>query len=250
MTAPVGWAKHPMRQGGGLAEDLVMSQSRRLASTTDDELTRLIQQGREREAAVLASHYLPPSNEGAPMDPRDQLDTIFPLLSALVAPLDKAQLDAPTPCATFTVRNVLEHMIGGATMFAAAFRGEAPAEPTAGTDVIGAFPVAMEGLQQAVRSPGALDRTINAPFGQVPGDAFARFVALDGLVHGWDIATATGQSYNPPADVVVEVDAFARQAITDDMRDGDTFAAPVEPPAGATPLEQVVAFTGRSVQRP
>jgi len=66
-------------------------------------------------------------------------------------------------------------------------------------------------------------------------------------VHGWDIATATSQSHDPPAAVVREVDMFARQAITDDMRDGDTFAAPVDPPAGATPLEQVMAFTGRTV---
>ena len=46
----------------------------------------------------------------------------------------------------------------------------------------------------AIRSPGALDRTVAAPFGDTPGEAFARFVVLDGLVHGWDLATATGQN--------------------------------------------------------
>jgi uncharacterized protein (TIGR03086 family) len=70
---------------------------------------------------------------------------------------------------------------------------------------------------------------------------------MDGLVHGWDIATATGQPYDPPADVVSEVDAFARQAISADLRDGDTFATAVEAPAGASPLVQLVAFTGRNV---
>ncbi|MEY2432657.1 MAG: hypothetical protein QOC92_2382 [Acidimicrobiaceae bacterium] len=180
------------------------------------------------------------------MDPRDQLDEILPLLNKLVEPLDKTQLDAPTACANFTVRNVLEHMIGGATMFAAAFRGEAPAAAET-TDLVAAFPKAMADLQDAVRSPGALDRTISAPFGEVPGETFARFVAMDGLVHGWDIATATGQSYDPPADVVAQVDAFTRQAISEGMRDGDTFAAAVEPPAGASPLVQLVAFTGRNV---
>ncbi|MEY2571325.1 MAG: hypothetical protein QOE63_1675 [Acidimicrobiaceae bacterium] len=181
------------------------------------------------------------------MDPRNQLDQILPLLNELVAPLDDAQLDAPTLCTSFTVRNVLEHMIGGATMFAAAFRGETPAATPADTNLVAAFPAAMANLQEAVRSPGALDRTINAPFGEVPGEVFARFVAMDGLVHGWDIATATGQPYDPPADVVAEVDGFTRQAISDAMRDGDTFAAAVEPPAGASPLVQLVAFTGRRV---
>ena len=181
------------------------------------------------------------------MDPRNQLDEILPILNELVAPLDDAQLDAPTSCAKFAVRNVLEHMIGGATMFAAAFRGETPPDPAVEGDLVAAFPVAMAELLAAVHSPGALDRTITAPFGQVPGDVFARFVAMDGLVHGWDIATATDQPYDPPTTIVAEVDAFTRQAISEDMRNGDTFAAAVEPPAGASPLVQLVAFTGRQV---
>lgn len=183
------------------------------------------------------------------MDPLTQLDEILPLLDSLVASLDDAQLDAPTPCTSFAVRNVLEHMIGGATMFAAAFRGQSPAPsaPSATPDLIATFPVAMGELRAAARSAGALDRTIAAPFGDVPGETFARFVAMDGLVHGWDIATATGRPYDPPADIVAAVDAFARQAISDGMRDGDTFAPAVDPPADASPMVRLAAFTGRQV---
>lgn len=181
------------------------------------------------------------------MDPRRQLDEILPLLDELVAPLDDAQLEAPTSCANFAVRDILEHMIGGATAFAAAFRGEEPATPAEPADLVAAFPAAMAELRAAMHAPGALERTIAAPFGDLPGDTFARFVVMDGLVHGWDIATATGQPYDPPAGVVAEVHAFTHQAISEEMRDGDTFAAAVEPPAGASPLVQLVAFTGRRV---
>jgi uncharacterized protein (TIGR03086 family) len=181
------------------------------------------------------------------MDPRTQLDEILPRLNELVAPLDETQLDAPTPCANFAVRNILEHMVGGATMFAAVFRGETPSDVAPPTDLVAAFPVAMAALRAAVDTPGALERSIPAPIGDVTGETFARFVAMDGLVHGWDIATATGKPYDPPAGIVAAVDAFARRALTDDMRDGDTFAAPVAPPAGASPLIQLVAFTGRHV---
>jgi uncharacterized protein (TIGR03086 family) len=215
--------------------------------TWDAELNQLIQHGRDREAAELASHRLAPPNRGALMDPRAQLDEILPLLNALVAPLDEAQLDAKTPCATFTVRGVVEHMIGGATMFAAAFRGTTPPDSAGNADVVAAFPVAMAELQQAVHSPGALDRIIAAPIGEVPGDAFARFVALDGLIHGWDISTATGQPYAPSAQVVADVDSFARQALSEDMRDGDTWAAATDPPVDASQLVRLVAFTGRHV---
>lgn len=215
--------------------------------TCDDELSRLIQHGRDREAAELAARRLSSHSQGSLMDPLDQLDDILPRLNALVASLTEAQLDQPTACDKFAIRDVLEHMIGGATMFAAAFRGEAPGPAPAMTDLVTAFAPAMAELRAAVRSPGALERTIAAPFGEVPGDVFARFVAMDGLVHGWDIATATGQSYDPPAELVATVDAFTRQAISDDMRDGDTFAARVEAPAGSSTLVQLVAFTGRRV---
>lgn len=224
-----------------------MSQRRRPDPTLDEELTRLIQHGRDREAAVLASHRLAIPTQGAFMDPRSQLDDILPRLNKLVGSLSDAQLDAPTACSKFAVRDILGHMIGGATMFAGAFRGDAPLDRSGATDLVATFPVAMADLQQAVHSPGAMERTISAPFGDVPGDAFARFVALDGLVHGWDIASATGEPYEPPAALVAEVDAFTRQAISESMRDGDTFAAAVDPPAGASPLVQLVAFTGRQV---
>ena len=187
----------------------------------------------------------------APTGPLEQLDELESLLGHVAAGITADDLDAPTPCANFTVRGVLGHMIGGATQFAAAFRGEAPPEVPAdvavGPDVVARAGDALAGLMSAIRSPGALDRTVAAPFGEMPGDAFARFVVLDGLVHGWDIATATRQTYEPTDALVAEVDAFAHQAIAPTMRDGDTFADALEPPAGATPIERLAAFTGRSI---
>jgi uncharacterized protein (TIGR03086 family) len=72
-------------------------------------------------------------------------------------------------------------------------------------------------------------------------------VALDGLVHGWDLAIASGQPYEPPDDVVAAVHAFARDAITPELRDGETFAAERTPGPGASPIERLAAFTGRSL---
>jgi len=181
------------------------------------------------------------------MDPMTQLDAITPLLKDLVASMDARHLDARTPCVNFNVRQVLEHMIGGASVFAAAFRGTAPGGGAPQADVVADFPGAIDDLRSAIGSPGALDRTIAAPFGEVPGETFARFVVLDALVHGWDIASATGQRYQPSADVVADVDAFARQAISNGMRDGEMFAPASVPPSGASPLLRLIAFTGRTV---
>lgn len=229
----------------GIDDDLAMTD-------WDREVERLVEHGRDREAAALAVRHLSgPSRQGAPMDPIEQLDQLAPVLGGVVSQIDPGQLDEPTVCAEFTVRGVLEHMATGATAFAAAFRGQpAPsADGNGSDDPLARFGSAMTGLMDAVRSPGALDRTITAPFGEVPGPAFARFVVLDGLVHGWDLATATGQSYDPPAALVADVQAFAEEAIVPAMREAEMFAEPVEAPADATPIERLVAFTGRQLER-
>ena len=177
------------------------------------------------------------------MDVRSQLDELGPLLAGIVGDISPDQLDNPTPCTAFTVRGVLEHMIGGAAVFTGAFRGVEPTTPDT-TDVLAGFGPALGGLVEAINEPGALERTVHAPFGEVPGATFARFVVLDGLVHGWDLATATGQTYDPPDALVAEVESFAREALPP-LRDGDTFAEAVEPPTSATPIERLAAFTGR-----
>src|SRR5437764_8802740 len=95
---------------------------------THREVTELIQAGRDREAAHLGASIHERPNGGV-MDPLTQLAQLGPLLAGTVGAINPDQLDRPTPCAKFTVRGVLEHMIGGATVFAAAYRGETPSEP-------------------------------------------------------------------------------------------------------------------------
>src|SRR5262245_52411783 len=123
-----------------------------------------------------------------------------------------------------TVRGVLEHMIQGGTLFTAAYRNEAPGAADR-SDVLGSFVPVLTGLAESMHAPGALEQTIAAPFGEMTGDAFARYVVLDGLVHGWDMATATGQPYEPSDGLVADAQAFADDALAP-MRDGDAFADP------------------------
>lgn len=228
----------------GYAADAESSSSahHRAMGDTHRAVTELIRAGRDREAAHLGATIHEHPN-GEAMDPLTQLAQVGPLLAETVGAITPDQLDRPTPCAEFTVRGVLEHMIGGATAFSAAYRGESPTEADT-SDVLAAFGPALNDLAAAISAPGALERTIASPFGELPGDTFARFVVLDGLVHGWDLATATGQAYNPPDELVAEVDAYAHQTL-DPLRDSQTFTAAVDAPADATPIERLAAYTGR-----
>lgn len=180
------------------------------------------------------------------MDVLAQLDELGPLLGGVVGGIGPDDLDEPTPCAQFAVRGVLEHMISGATTFAAAFRGIEPAPTAPVGDVLAGFGPALTELASAIGTAGALDQTITAPFGEVSGETFARFVVLDGLVHGWDLAIATGQGYHPSSALVAEAHAFAEGAL-DGLRDGDTFAGANAAPRSATAIERLAAYTGRTV---
>jgi uncharacterized protein (TIGR03086 family) len=182
--------------------------------------------------------------------PVEQLESIVPSLNEMVERMWHGQLEYTTPCAEFTVHDLLDHMIvlGGA--FAPMFRGEPVPEVTApavyGWVPVQEFTATMNDLVAAVNSPGAMDRSIDSPVGPVDGATFCRFVALGGLVHGWDLASALGKVWDPPTDMVAAVDSFARSAITDQVRASGAFAAEVAAPADASPLVQLVAFTGRA----
>ena len=185
------------------------------------------------------------------MNGAEQLATIIPMLQEVAVGIEPSMTTAPTPCADFDVAGVLDHMTGLATAFAPAFRGiDAPigSVPLAGSDRRRAFREAMAELLAAVQSDGALDRIVDTPGGPMPGADFARMVALDGTLHGWDLATSTGQAWELPTDLLRQVDDFARSALSDDNR-GDAFAPERVPPADASDIERLAAFSGRDVGR-
>ncbi len=184
------------------------------------------------------------------MGPTEQLSHILPACCALVDGIEVTQMSNPTPCEKFTVQDVLDHMMGPASAFGHMFRGEQPPDVAAvAYEGVPAeeFRRVMDDLLASVASDGALERTIESPFGRMDGDTFARLVAFDGLVHSWDLATATGQRVVLPTEVVEAVASFALVALTDDLRDGETFKQPTDAGPTTDPIEQLAAFSGRAV---
>jgi uncharacterized protein (TIGR03086 family) len=188
------------------------------------------------------------------MNPSDQLEYQRDTLRGLVAHVTPEELALPTPCADWDVRGLISHFVGGAAMFAAAFKGEeldidpdAPMPDLLGDDPLGAFDGAIAMFNAAVDQPGAMDRTITLPFGQLPAAMVLELLKFDLLVHCWDLATATGQAFEPPTDAVEHGLEVAKVIISRELRNGDTFAEEVTVRAQSTPIERLVAFTGRPV---
>src|SRR5579862_6598551 len=118
-----GWGDRPMSPGPVIGQDRPV-QPPRPSSPTSRRVAELIELGRDREAAELAVAARSVTDNagqirGGQMEVLDQLDQLGPLLAAVVGGIGAEQLDNSTPCANFSVRGVLAHMVGGATIFAA-----------------------------------------------------------------------------------------------------------------------------------
>jgi uncharacterized protein (TIGR03086 family) len=119
----------------------------------------------------------------------------------LVAGVGADQWDLPTPCADWNVRELLNHVVAGNLWAAELASGRSIDDvgTTLDGDVLGADPVAAydasaAAAAEAFEAPGALDAPCAVSYGPVPGSVYAGHRLIDVFVHGWDLATATGQS--------------------------------------------------------
>lgn len=184
------------------------------------------------------------------MKPSDYADTVATSLMHLIEDTRPDQLTEATPCSKWTVRDLINHVVGGGHTFAAAYRREPPAtDPDMadllGDDPQGAFRNALSAFQQAVSAPGALEGTVKLPFAELPAQMAYDVAVCDLLVHCWDLARATGQSLDPPADLVQAADGFLHQLLPNFRRGPETFEEPVTVPDDAPALERLVAYAGR-----
>jgi uncharacterized protein (TIGR03086 family) len=166
--------------------------------------------------------------------------------------IQPGQLDAPTPCASWDVRALINHVTGSARWWAGTITGAA--DPAAADYAAGDYAAAyQESIQIALAAFGAdgvLDRTVRLPFGELPGAVVLGMAATEQFTHGWDLARATGQPTDLDPDLAAELLGQARLAITDAYRgpDGEALFGPVrQAPAGASPADQLAAFLGRAV---
>jgi uncharacterized protein (TIGR03086 family) len=164
------------------------------------------------------------------------------------------QLDDPTPCASWKVRDVINHLVGGSYFFAAATKGEAPGDGGDAPDFAsGDYRAAYEeGSQQAIAAfaePGAMERTVKVAFGEFPGFAWKSLATTDTFTHVWDIAKATGQSTDLAPELAEQLLAGARQAVSDAIRGDEPmpFAPEKSCPEGASAADRLAAFLGRTV---
>jgi uncharacterized protein (TIGR03086 family) len=201
-----------------------------------------------------------------PLAPDQEVQPVFPdpvksrilqracgSTGTILATLTTADLSRPTPCAMWTVRDIVNHVVGGAGFFAelaeAGEVGHREDDPdfTAG-DFSATFRQQSSRLVAAFDAPGAMDAMMTMPFGGTPGSVCAYIAATDIFTHGWDLARATGQSTDLEPDLAGMLLARIMKTLPDSMRgpEGEApFGPRVEVAESAPPADQLAAFQGR-----
>ncbi len=175
-------------------------------------------------------------------------------MADLITNVPDDRLEGPTPCPDYSLRDLIEHVDGLSRAFAAAAAkdlGQLTEAPSGdGTRLADGWrtriPQQLATLAEAWRDPAAWEGMTRAGGIDLPGGV-AGVVALDELViHGWDVARASGQAYDCDLAALDAVHGFVAEvaAAGEEGRQG-LFGAPVAVPDSAPLLDRVIGLTGR-----
>jgi uncharacterized protein (TIGR03086 family) len=137
---------------------------------------------------------------GVAMDIADLHSRALTHTRRIVAGIAPSQFGDPTPCEGWDVRELLNHVISGNEWAAALSAGATIPEvgdrfdgDRLGDDHVAAYDTTAAAAEAAFKRPGALEAPCAVSYGPVPGEVYAGHRFIDVLIHGWDLAKATGQ---------------------------------------------------------
>ncbi|MDU0253245.1 TIGR03086 family metal-binding protein [Streptomyces sp. PU10] len=176
------------------------------------------------------------------------------ILARLADGVREDRLADPTPCPDLAVRNLLGHLTGLAVAFRDAARKDLG--PTTDTSPEASVPDVGPGwreelakvlgeLADAWREPDAWTGMTRAGGIDLPGAVAGAVVADELVIHGWDLARATGQEYTPDPAALRAAYGLLAAAADESDRDQGMFGPVVAVPADAPLLERAVGLSGR-----
>jgi uncharacterized protein (TIGR03086 family) len=183
------------------------------------------------------------------------LEPVARQLAGLLDGVDEKNLGAATPCPEYAVADLLSHLLGLTVAFRDAARKELGAATQAdpGTAPLPPLPRdwraelrrQLDELVVAWREPGAWEGDTQAGGVTFPAVVAGQVALNEVLLHGWDLARATGQPYAcDEASARVSIGLLSQQT-SDEEREGTGFGPVVPVPQDASPLDRAVGLSGR-----
>ena len=151
----------------------------------------------------------------------------------------------PTCCEKWDVTKLVDHAVGAQRMIPKALGATGDIDAT-GSDLVQVWNTVRDAADSALRVPGALDKVVKLPFGEMPAKDGFGFPLGDLLVHTWDLARAIGADDRLLADACSVVYANL-EPIDALIRAPGYFGPKLEPAADADAQDILLAFVGRKV---
>jgi uncharacterized protein (TIGR03086 family) len=170
---------------------------------------------------------------------------------AVVDGIAARQLELPTPCDGWSVRELLNHVVSGNYWAADLAEGKSIADvgdrldgDTLGDDHAAAYRASAALAAAAFDAPGAMDAPCAVSYGPVPGSVYCGHRILDVVIHGWDLAKATGQDTTLDPELVDAVTAIITPQM-DMLAGSGMFGSTVAIAADADPQTRLLSTLGR-----
>jgi uncharacterized protein (TIGR03086 family) len=194
------------------------------------------------------------------VNPEFDLGRVAEQVAQLLPGIDEAHLESSTPCPDYTVGAILDHFLGLAGEFTRAATketvslaesGTAPNTP-GGSTAEGLDPQwrtvldeRLQALAEAWRDPGAWDGMTMAGGVELPAPIAARVAADELVMHGWDLAVATGQPFAPDAAALQACYEFTVAAAEPGAPRDGLFGPIIAVPDDAPLFDRALGLAGR-----
>ena len=185
-------------------------------------------------------------------DSRDLHERASAWFGTLVHTVRADQWNLPTPCAEWTVHDLVNHVVAenlwtaplmeGATI---ADVGDAYDGDVLGDDPVAAWDAAAQSARHAVDAPGALERSVHLSAGDTPAAEYVNQLFADHLIHAWDLAQALDSDARLDGDLVAACAAWF-DTIEDLYRQAGAIGPRPHVAVDADPQTHLLARFGRS----
>ena len=187
---------------------------------------------------------LRPGPDSPPSDELQSAEETLGVLQHVLHTVARDDMSRRTPCSEYDVTELTGHLAQSITGLAGMVGADLPERDPSDSVERQLVALARPALDAWHRH--GLDGNVPFGKGEMPARGACGILSIEFLVHAWDYASAVGHDVDAPEPLAEYVLGLARQIIRPELRARAGFDEPVEVPADARALDQLIAFTGRN----
>ena len=175
----------------------------------------------------------------------DRYRRLATTMTERIAAVPEGAWSNPSPCEDWTARDLVAHLVDVHARFQSLVGRDLVEHPAVEEDPSGAWAAVRDQMQADLEDPAKVDEEYDGRLGRSTfGRSVDGFICFDLVVHGWDLARATGQDEAMEPGDVERVQASV-DAMGDVMRSNKVIGDPVQPAPDASAQDRLLAALGR-----